>query len=96
MTAFSSLAARTRHLLLAAAACLGLTLPTLATASNLTALVNGQAAASGAPAGVFQSPQTRAALVVHAPQGLGAGQPAWLGLRLDHAPDCELPSLPES
>jgi DsbC/DsbD-like thiol-disulfide interchange protein len=34
---------------------------------------------------VVQTDQVRAELVVHAPQGLVAGQPAWLGLRLRHA-----------
>ncbi|MCU0941923.1 MAG: thioredoxin family protein [Hydrogenophaga sp.] len=40
-----------------------------------------------APGGVFQSPQTRAELVAHAPDGVRAGQPVWVGLRLDHAPE---------
>jgi len=86
MTAFSSLAARARRLLFAATASLALALPAWAASPTLSELVGGASSASGAPAGVFQSPQTRAELVVHAPQGLGGGQPAWLGLRLDHAP----------
>jgi DsbC/DsbD-like thiol-disulfide interchange protein len=34
---------------------------------------------------VVQTDQVRAELVVHAPQGVAAGQPAWLGLKLRHA-----------
>ncbi len=33
------------------------------------------------------SPQVRAELLAHAPEGLGPGKPMWLGLRLRHAPD---------
>ena len=35
---------------------------------------------------VVTTPQVRAELVAHAPQGLVAGQPMWLGLRLQHQP----------
>ena len=88
MTVFSYwLAARARRLLLPALATLGLALPALAPAqSSLAALVGGTSSSDSAPAGVFQSPQTRAELLVHAPEGLAPGRPAWLGLRLDHAP----------
>ena len=86
MTAFPSLAARARRLLFAATASLALALPAWAASPSLSELVGGASPASGAPAGVFQSPQTRAELVVHAPQGLGGGQPAWLVLLLVHAP----------
>ena len=41
----------------------------------------------GAPGGVFQSTQTRAELLAHAPQGATAGQPVWVGLQLTHAPE---------
>lgn len=34
----------------------------------------------------FKSPQTTAELLVHAPQGLTAGQTVWAGLQLQHAP----------
>lgn len=40
---------------------------------------------AGAQTAVVQTDQVRAELVVHAPQGLASGQPAWLGLRLRHA-----------
>jgi DsbC/DsbD-like thiol-disulfide interchange protein len=41
-------------------------------------------AATGQTA-IVQTDQVRAELVVHAPQGIAAGRPAWLGLRLRHA-----------
>jgi thiol:disulfide interchange protein len=46
------------------------------------------AAAAAAPAAtaVVTTPQVRAELVAHAPQGVAAGQPLWLGLRIEHAP----------
>ncbi|MGQ0709178.1 MAG: protein-disulfide reductase DsbD family protein [Rhodoferax sp.] len=37
-----------------------------------------------APGAVVQTPQVRAELLAHAPQGWGAGQPVWLGLWLQH------------
>ena len=36
---------------------------------------------------VMQSEQTRAELLVHAPEGVAPGRPLWLGLQLQHAPD---------
>ena len=36
---------------------------------------------------VYQSEQSRAELLIHAPQGLLPGMPVWAGLRIDHAPD---------
>lgn len=56
-------------------------LPVLA--QGLGALVAG----TPVPGGVFQSPQTRAELVAHAPEGVRPGQPLWVGLRLEHAPE---------
>ena len=35
---------------------------------------------------VVVTPQVRAELVAHAPQGLGAGQAVWLGLKIEHQP----------
>ena len=35
---------------------------------------------------VVQTPQVRAELVAHAPQGVQTGQPLWLGLQLQHQP----------
>ena len=44
--------------------------------------------AGAGPAGarVVDTGQVRAELVAHAPQGVAADQPAWLGLRIDHKP----------
>jgi len=42
--------------------------------------------AAQAAGAVVTTPQVRAELVAHAPQGLGPGQPMWLGLSLQHAP----------
>ncbi len=48
-----------------------------------------QAALSGnAPnSAVVRTDQVQAELLVHAPQGFGAGQPVWLGLQLTHQPE---------
>ena len=35
---------------------------------------------------VVTTPQVRAELVAHAPEGLQAGKPAWLGLKIEHKP----------
>ena len=36
---------------------------------------------------VVSTPQLRAELVAHAPQGVQAGQPLWIGLQLTHQPE---------
>ena len=36
---------------------------------------------------VFRSEQSRAELLVHAPEGVAPGKPLWLGLQIEHAPD---------
>ncbi len=41
---------------------------------------------SAAPSAVVTTPQVRAELLVHAPQGVAPGQPLWLGLKIDHQP----------
>ncbi len=38
-------------------------------------------------AGVNRSEQTRVELLAHAPNGVQPGQPVWLGLQIEHAPD---------
>jgi thiol:disulfide interchange protein/DsbC/DsbD-like thiol-disulfide interchange protein len=43
--------------------------------------------AHAAPSAVVTTPQLRAELVVHAPQGVQAGQALWVGLQLTHQPD---------
>ena len=40
----------------------------------------------GAPSAVVVTPQVRAELVAHAPEGVGAGKPVWLGLKIEHQP----------
>ena len=47
----------------------------------------GSAWAQGAPSAVVSTPQLRAELVAHAPQGVQAGQPIWVGLQLTHQSD---------
>jgi thiol:disulfide interchange protein/DsbC/DsbD-like thiol-disulfide interchange protein len=47
----------------------------------------GTAWAQNAPSAVVSTPQLRAELVAHAPQGVQAGQPLWLGLQLTHQPE---------
>ena len=37
-----------------------------------------------APSAVVVTPQVRAELVAHAPEGVGAGKPVWLGLKIEH------------
>jgi thiol:disulfide interchange protein DsbD len=43
-------------------------------------------AASAAPSAVVSTPQVRAELVAHAPEGVSAGKPVWLGLKIEHKP----------
>ena len=47
----------------------------------------GSAWAQGAPSAVVNTPQLRAELVAHAPQGVQAGQTVWVGLQLTHQPE---------
>jgi thiol:disulfide interchange protein DsbD len=47
----------------------------------------GSAWAQGVPSAVVSTPQLRAELVAHAPQGVQAGQPVWVGLQLTHQPE---------
>ena len=62
------------RLLLAALALL----PTLAFATSPVAALSGP---------VVTTPQVRAELVAHAPEGVAPGQPMWLGLKLEHKKD---------
>ncbi|MFN3376406.1 MAG: protein-disulfide reductase DsbD family protein [Burkholderiaceae bacterium] len=41
----------------------------------------------GTPSAVVNTPYVRAELVAHAPQGVGPGQPLWLGLQITHQPE---------
>ncbi len=47
----------------------------------------GSAWAQSAPSAVVNTPQLRAELLAHAPQGVQAGQPLWVGLQLTHQPE---------
>ena len=47
----------------------------------------GAAWAQNAPSAVVSTPQLHAELVAHAPQGVQAGQPLWVGLQLTHQPE---------
>ena len=47
----------------------------------------GSTWAQGLPTAVVSTPQLRAELVAHAPQGVQAGQPVWVGLQLTHQPE---------
>lgn len=60
-----------------------LTRLTVAALAGLPALALA-AALGGGP--VVTTPQVRAELVAHAPEGLAAGKPAWLGLKIEHQP----------
>lgn len=52
-----------------------------------TAVAAQPAAVAGAkPGAVFTTPQVRAELVVHAPEGVAPGKPLWLGLKIQHQP----------
>lgn len=53
----------------------------------LAAGLLGSAWAQGLPSAVVSTPQLRAELVAHAPQGVQAGQPVWVGLQLTHQPE---------
>ncbi|MBC7940485.1 MAG: protein-disulfide reductase, partial [Chitinophagaceae bacterium] len=53
-----------------------------AAVAGLTAAAS-TAAAQGA---TVTTPQVRAELVAHAPEGVSAGKPVWLGLKIDHQP----------
>ncbi|MFM7703594.1 MAG: protein-disulfide reductase DsbD domain-containing protein, partial [Rubrivivax sp.] len=52
----------------------------------LAALPALAASPAGQGSAVVTTPQVRAELVAHAPEGLQAGKPAWLGLKIEHQP----------
>ena len=53
----------------------------------LTALAALSGATASAAGPVVTTPQVRAELVAHAPEGVAAGKPLWLGLMLEHKPN---------
>ena len=54
--------------------------------ASLVALSLWPALALAAPGAVVTTPQVRAELVAHAPDGVAAGKPLWLALKIDHQP----------
>jgi thiol:disulfide interchange protein DsbD len=52
-----------------------------------SASVSGTAALLGGDSHVVNTEQVRAELLVHAPEGIRAGQTFWLGLQIEHQPD---------
>jgi thiol:disulfide interchange protein DsbD len=54
----------------------------------ITLLLSGlpAAAIAAAPGPVVTTPQVRAELVAHAPEGVAPGKPLWLGLKIEHQP----------
>ncbi len=53
----------------------------------LASCLLGSAWAQGVPSAVVSTPQLRAELVAHAPQGVQSGQTLWVGLQLTHQPE---------
>jgi thiol:disulfide interchange protein len=53
----------------------------------LASCLLGSAWAQGLPTTVVNTPQLRAEVVAHAPQGVQAGQSLWVGLQLTHQPE---------
>jgi thiol:disulfide interchange protein len=58
----------------------------LALAAVLPLAAHAQVGTGEAPGPVVTTPQVRAELVAHAPQGVGPGKPLWLGLKIEHQP----------
>ncbi len=58
----------------------------LAWAASGQAQTGGAVAQLGAPANEVRTEQVQARLLAHAPQGVAAGKPVWLGLQLVHQP----------
>jgi thiol:disulfide interchange protein/DsbC/DsbD-like thiol-disulfide interchange protein len=54
---------------------------------TVTAPCHAQALNGATNTAVISTPQLRAELVAHAPQGVQAGQPVWVGLLLTHQPE---------
>ncbi len=59
----------------------------LARAASVMALAfSGALAQAALDAAVVKTDQARAELLAHAPEGIAAGKPLWLGLKLEHQP----------
>lgn len=65
-----------------------LSVPALAPLLSCLGLVLCMAVPQGAAAqgAVVTTPQVKAELMAHAPEGVAAGKPLWLGLKIQHAP----------
>ena len=61
-------------------------LPTLALLTALLLPTQAQAQAWLATGAIVTTPQVKAELLAHAPDGVAAGKPMWLGLKIQHAP----------
>ena len=61
-------------------------LPTLALLTALLLPTQAQAQAWLATGAIVTTPQVKAELLAHAPEGVAAGKPMWLGLKIQHAP----------
>jgi thiol:disulfide interchange protein/DsbC/DsbD-like thiol-disulfide interchange protein len=53
---------------------------------SLAVATSSSAASAALGSNVVTTPQVRAELVAHAPEGIAAGKPMWLGLKLTHQP----------
>ena len=53
---------------------------------SLAVATSSSAASAALASNVVTTPQVRAELVAHAPEGIAAGKPMWLGLKLTHQP----------
>ncbi len=55
-------------------------------AASLTGAAHAQATLPSKATTVVTTPQVRAELLAHAPEGIAAGKPMWLGLKIEHQP----------
>ena len=58
----------------------------LVLAGTVAGIAPSQAQTALATGAVVNTPQVRAELLAHAPEGVAAGKPMWLGLKIQHAP----------
>lgn len=61
-------------------------MPTRALLLSLAVATFSPAASAALTSNVVTTPQVRAELVAHAPEGIAPGKPMWLGLKLTHQP----------
>ncbi len=70
-----------------AAGLLGALLPLWVAAQGGLAGLPGSGGTAGAPGDRARTEYAQVQLLAHAPQGVAAGRPLWLGLRIEHAPE---------